>query len=104
MKALKFVTALMGVLIVLGTTVLIVTVVHRIGGQRASGPAAAPVAAGPAFAATLPGGAGAHIAGIAAVDGRLAVWLAGGTGEGGRVVLVDPATGKVVGTLAPGAP
>ncbi|MDE2517456.1 MAG: hypothetical protein KGL12_15625 [Rhodospirillales bacterium] len=94
MRALKFATALMGVLIVLGTTVLIVTIVHRMG-------AAAPSPSGPAFLAHVDVPTGGHIAGIASAGGRLAVWIAG-PGGSGRVVLLDPASGKVAGTVTLG--
>lgn len=94
MRALKFATALMGVLIVLGTTVLIVTIVHRMG-------SGAPSPSGPAFLAHVDVPAGGHIAGIAAAGGRLAVWIAG-PGGAGRVVLIDPASGKVAGTVTLG--
>jgi hypothetical protein len=90
LRVLKIVTIAMGVLIVLGTTVVIVTIVKRI-------------MAGPAgmvekpFAVVLDEPAGTGIAGIAAVRDRLAVQLRGGGPD--RVLLIDPASGTVVGRV-----
>jgi hypothetical protein len=88
MRALKIATIGMAVLIVLGTTVLIVTIIRR---------AAAPGV--PADLATvLDEPAGTRIAGIAAVQDRLAVQLQGGGTD--RVVLVDPHSGAVAGRIS----
>ncbi|MDE2005697.1 MAG: hypothetical protein KGI51_03950 [Rhodospirillales bacterium] len=91
MKLLLGVTIGMAVLIVLGTTVLIVTVIRR---------ASAPAAPGPPFARVLDQPAGTAIAGIAGAGGRLAVLLHGGGPD--RVVLVDPATGRIAGRVGLG--
>ncbi len=91
MRALKIATIVMGVLIVLGTTVILVTIVKR----TMSGPAGLPEKA---FAAVLDEPAGTAIVGIAAVRDRLAVQLHGGGVD--RVVLIDPASGAVVGRIA----
>lgn len=88
MRALKVATIAMGVLIVLGTTAIIVTIVKR----ATVGPAV-----GTPFAAVLDEPAGTGIAGIAAVRDRLAVQLHGGGPD--RVLLVDPASGAVVGRV-----
>ena len=101
MRALKIATIVMAVMIVLGTGVLVFAIVHR-----ASAPSApARVAAEPAtttglasVSAVLDEPAGTHIAGIAAVENRLAVSLQGGGAD--RIVLIDPATGKVVGKIS----
>ena len=79
----------LGVLIVLGTTVIVVTVVRRVAARHAT-PAALPAQP-----------AGERIVGLAAADGRLAVALSGPDGD--RLLLVDPASGQVVGhvSLAP---
>ncbi len=89
MRVLTAVTIGMGVLIVLATTVLIVTIIHR---------AAAPAGPAAPFALALPAPAGTAIAGIADVGGRLAIALHGGGSD--RVVVVDPRTGAVTGTIA----
>jgi len=91
MRALKIVTIAMGVLIVLGTTVVVVTIVKR----TMLGPAGMPERA---FAAVLDEPAGTAIAGIASVRDRLALQLHGGGVD--RVVLIDPASGAVVGRLS----
>jgi hypothetical protein len=95
MKALKIATIAMGVLIILGTTVILVTIVKRtISGQTGSVPSGLPEKA---FAAVLDEPAGTGIAGIASVRDRLAVQLHGGGMD--RVLLIDPGTGVVVGRV-----
>jgi hypothetical protein len=89
MRALKIATIVMGVLIVVGTTGLIIGLARR----------ASSLATMPAFiAAVLDEPEGTRIAGIAAVRDRLAVRLEGGGVD--RVVLVDPTTGTVAGRIS----
>lgn len=90
MRAVKIATIAMGVLIVLGTTVILVTIVRR----TMSGPAGLPEKT---FAAVLDEPAGTGIAGIASVRDRLAVQLHGGGVD--RVVLIDPVSGAVTGRV-----
>ncbi|MEO9190014.1 MAG: hypothetical protein ABI224_08415 [Acetobacteraceae bacterium] len=99
MRALKAATIVMGVLIVVGTAVLIAVIV-----KRASAPAPAAggfVPAAASFAAVLHEPAGTHITGLAAIDDALALSLQGGGSD--RVVLIDPRSGEPRGriTLAP---
>jgi len=91
MRAVKIAAIAMGVMIVLGMTVIIVTIIKR----ATSGPAGLPEKP---FAVLLdePGGTG--IAGIASVRDRLAVQLHGGGAD--RVVVIDPVSGAVVGKIA----
>ena len=89
MRAVKIATIAMGVLILLGTTIILVTIVKR----TMSGPAAPEKP----FAALLDEPAGTAIAGIASAGDRLALHLHGG-GED-RVVLINPASGVVVGRI-----
>ena len=91
MRALKFATIGMGVLILLGTAVILATIVKR----STSGAAMSPERM---VAAVLDEPAGTSIAGIASVHDRLAVQLRGGGTE--RVILIDPATGAVVGKVS----
>ena len=91
MRAVKIAAIAMGVLIVLGTTVILVTIVKR----TVTGPAAVPEKA---YAAVLDEPAGTAIAGIAPVRDRLALQLRGGGAD--RVLLIDPASGQVVGRIA----
>ena len=102
MRALKIATIVMGVLIVIGTTGLIVGVA-----RRAAPPAPAAVVPAPtvlasavltSISAVLDEPAGTRIAGIVAVRDRLAVQLQGGGTD--RVVFVDPATGAVAGRIS----
>ena len=90
MRVLTAATIAMGVLILLGTTVLVVTIIHRAAAPRA-GAAAAPIAR------DLHEPAGTAIVGVAGAGGRLAIALHGGGAD--RVVLVDPATGAVAGRI-----
>jgi hypothetical protein len=101
---LKAVVGIMGVLIVLGTAVVVGTIVHRLyaNAQRPSmaagvvpppegsvPPAGASVGTPAGAPALLP--AGAHIAGIAAAGDGVAVWISGPGGD--QLWLVDPRTG-----------
>jgi hypothetical protein len=90
MRAIKVATVAMGVLILLGTGVIVVTIV-----KRTMVPVGSPE---PAFAAVLNEPEGTAIAGIASVRDRLAVQLHGGGVD--RVVLIDPMSGAVVGRIA----
>jgi hypothetical protein len=91
MRAVKIATIVMGALIVLGTTVILVTIVKR----TMSGPAGTP---DKAFAAVLDEPAGTAIGGIASARDRLAVQLHGGGPD--RVLLIDPSSGAVVGRVS----
>jgi hypothetical protein len=92
MRLLMAVTIGMGVLILLGTTVVIVTVAHRIAAPRAR--------TGGMISLHLDEPAGAHIAGIAGAGDRLAVALQGGGTD--RIVLIDPDSGTVTGRITLG--
>jgi hypothetical protein len=87
MRFLKVVTIAMAVLIVVGTTALLVLIAKRLGGGSVSAP----------IAALLDEPAGTRISGIAAAGDRLAVQLQGGGPD--RVLLLDPRTGVVVGRI-----
>lgn len=91
MRALRFATIAMGVLIMLGTTVIVVTIVkrtmHGAGGRAEK-----------AFAALLDEPPGTGIVGIASAHDRLAVQLRGGGAD--RVVLIDPDSGAVLGRVS----
>jgi Na+(H+)/acetate symporter ActP len=91
MRALKIVTIAMAVLIVFGTTVVVVTIVRR----TMFGPARFPEKA---FATELDEPVGTTIVGIASVRDRLAVQLHGGGVD--RLVLIDPVSGVVIGRVA----
>jgi hypothetical protein len=88
MRALKIITIVMGVLIVLGTAVVLVTIVRRTTAGTTER----------SFAAELDEPAGTSIVGIASVRDRLAVQLHGGGVD--RLVLIDPLSGMVVGRIA----
>ncbi|HXT81131.1 MAG TPA: DUF6476 family protein [Acetobacteraceae bacterium] len=88
MRMLKFVTVAMAVLIVLGTTVIVVTIIRRTSAPAATSP----------MALMLDEPAGTHIMGVAAAGDRLAVRLEGGGPD--RVMLIDPHAGTVAGRIS----
>ena len=88
MGVVKVLAVLMGVLIIIGSTVVVYTIIKR------STVPTTDVGA----AVVLDEPAGTRIGGIAAVSNRLAVLLQGAGPD--RIVLVDPATGKEAGTIA----
>jgi hypothetical protein len=94
---LKILVAGMGLLIVLGTALVIGMVVHRMIAPRAPARLMA-AAAAPALAqgALAPG---EHISAIAAAGPDLGILVSGPAGD--RVLLLDPATGALTQVLAP---
>ncbi len=110
LRGLKAAVGGMGVLIVIGTTVVVGTIIHRLYARvSAPPPIAAPLAApaAPAGAtaaspvtASLP--AGSHIAGIAAAGPDVAVWVSAPGGD--QLWLVNPQTGARYVALAAPAP
>ena len=90
LRVLKTITIVMGVLVLIGTTVVVVTIARRAMFGTAGPPEKT-------FAAVLDEPAGTAIAGIASVRDRLAVQLHGGGAD--RVILIDPASGAVVGRV-----
>ena len=97
LRGLKVLVGGMGVLIVLGTAVVIGTVIHRIYARKpAASMVVAPLTVPGAPAGAMAVGAlapGEHIAGIAGAGGDVAVWVNGPDGD--RLLLVDPASGQV---------
>jgi len=89
MRVVKVLAVLMGVLIIIGSTVVVVTIIKRSTDESS----------GASVAVVLDEPAGTRIGGIAALSGRLAVLLQGGAGPD-RIVLVDPRTGTEAGTIA----
>jgi hypothetical protein len=90
MGVVKVLAVLRGVLIIVGSTVVVVTIIKR------TTPTAETSDAGAAVVLDEP--AGTRIGGIAAVSNRLAVLLQGAGPD--RIVLIDPSTGKEAGTIA----
>ncbi|WP_431283635.1 DUF6476 family protein [Humitalea sp. 24SJ18S-53] len=87
MGALKVLVTVMGVLIVAATVTLVVLVVQRAGGG------ADPMQA----AVALRQPAGSSIGGVAAAEGRIAIWVR--RADGDRVLLVDPRRGTIAGEV-----
>ena len=88
MRLVKVLAVVMGVMILIGTTVVVVTIIKR----TAGGSAAIHVAV------VLDEPTGTRIGGIAALSDRLAVLLQGGGPD--RVVLIDAHTGNQAGSVA----
>ncbi len=86
MRAMLAAVIGMGVLIVLGVAVLVVTVVRRL--------SSVPVEVG----MVLDEPSGSHMQGVTAAGDRLAVLLQGGGPD--RIVLLDPRSGQIVGRVA----
>ena len=89
MAALKALVIGMGVLIVAGTVALAVLLVQRLGDRSPSG--------GSASVLSLAQPEGARIAGVAATDRALAVWVTRPDGE--RVILLDPNGTRRIGEI-----
>jgi hypothetical protein len=90
----------LGVLIVIGTAVVIGVVIKRIYGTS---PVAASITSSiPGVAASVPVTAlapGEHIAGIAGAGGEFAVWVNGAGGD--RLLLLNPQTGVLQTVISP---
>jgi hypothetical protein len=96
MKGLLALVIIMGVLIVVGLVVVVVTIANRMGGPPAevvAGPGA------PAFGtADLPVPAGCQVIETAATDDRLILRLGSGD-RCNQLLILDLATGKHLGTV-----
>jgi hypothetical protein len=95
MGFLKVAVVVMGILIIAGTGLLIVSIFNRDLVARISAHRAAPPPA--AIDVVLDQPTGTRIGGIAAVSERLAVLLQGAGPD--RIVLIDPRTGAASGTV-----
>ena len=93
LRGLKALVGILGVLIVVGTALVIGMVIHRLYARSdapSMAPLAAPAGCRPVRRRVL--APGEHIAGIAAAGGRIAVWVRGPQGD--RLLLIDPASGR----------
>ncbi len=97
MRGLKALVGILGVLILLGTALVIGVVIQRIYAKPGAASMSAPPPGAPAGGAlVLP--KGTHISGIAAAGGELAVWVSGPDGD--QIWLVDPRTSARFVTVA----
>ncbi|MGO8915756.1 MAG: hypothetical protein ACLQJR_07605 [Stellaceae bacterium] len=96
MRSLKLLVVVMGVLLVAGTAALIAAIIDR-ASHRAAAPPPRAVARGFDRAVIdLP--AGARVLASEAADGRLVLRV--GLAEGGEeLILIDPASGALLGTI-----
>ncbi len=95
LRALKTLVGVMAALIVLGTAVVIGTVIHRL---YASPAAPSIITPAPASVQPLRLGAGEHIASITTAGSSIAVWVNGPAGD--RLLILNPATGTGVVALS----
>jgi hypothetical protein len=97
MRSLKVLVVVMGVLLVGGTAALVAAIINR-ASHRAAAPAPRPLAAGGFDRAVIDLPAGARVLASEAADGRLVVRL--GLAAGGEeLLLIDPASGALLGTI-----
>lgn len=97
MRALVALTIFMGVLIVAGLAVIVVTIVHRVSAPKPE-LAAVTAAAGAPGHATVALPPGAAILNVTGVGDRLVLHVA--TPQGGdALITLDPATGAVIETI-----
>jgi hypothetical protein len=88
LRGLKVLVGILGVLIVLGTALVIGVVIQRIYAKPEAASMSTPVPGGGPL--VLAGRA--HVSGIAAVGDEVAVWVSGP--EGDQIWLLDPRTGR----------
>lgn len=110
LRGLKALVIGLGLLVVLGTALVIGVVVKRFMESTAPNTpiptathALAPTprgASAPIFHTTLPAGAGARIGGVAPADGSIAIWVR--DAAGGKIILINPHTGTIAGTVTLG--
>ena len=106
MRGLKALVIGMGVLIVIGFVVIVVTLVNRSGlesGEAGRAASKAPVSSAP-YQTEIEIPAGARITGTAAGNGRLIIHLTlrgGATGTTGsaRLLIIDPNSGRKIGVI-----
>ena len=102
MRALKILTAVMGVLIIAGVVVIGVTIMHRLNGPTTPPTTAAPTVSAmptqPAMPATLDEPAGTSIAQVSADGDRVVLLLHGGGPD--RVLIIVARSGAVLGRTA----
>ena len=99
LRGLKALVVVLGVLVVLGTALVIGIVIHRLYDKPAT-PAPAMI---PGVTPALPAAPnllahGEHITGIAGAGGAVAIWVSGPAGD--RILLLDPGTGKLAVALS----
>jgi len=94
-RGLKILVVVMGVLIVVGTVALVVALVQRMNGA-ASGITGGSLR-GVSTELALQQPPGTRIGGIAAAEGRLAIWVE--RPDGGRILLIDPRNNSMAGEI-----
>ncbi len=98
MRALKAATVVMGVLILVGTAVLVAAMVKRATAPAPTQAGAGSVPSAVSLAAIVHEPPGSRIATLVAAGDVLALSIQGGGPD--RIVLIDPRTGEVRGRIA----
>jgi hypothetical protein len=102
-RGLKALVIGMGVLIIIGTAMVIGVIIHRLYAvSTAPKPEPSPIAARPTapFHTSLPAPNGGTIKNVIALGHNLAVRVS--TPQGGEIVLINPRTGAITGTITLG--
>jgi hypothetical protein len=105
MRALKALVIVMGIIIVIGVAIVVVTIAHRMQGKP--GTAATATGAAQLGDVVLPLPPGCRVAEMTSANDRLWLRLEPLTGNAADaacadILILDPATGSVVGRLSPG--
>ena len=98
LRGLKALVGILGLLIVLGTALVVEVIIHRLydnPAARSNAAATGGMTVPTASALTLP--AGSRIMGLAAAGGRIAVWVTGPPGD--TLWLVEPESGSRVAVM-----
>ncbi|MBU6418234.1 MAG: hypothetical protein KGQ79_00720 [Proteobacteria bacterium] len=104
LRGLKAAVGIMGVLIIIGTTVVVGTIIHRLYASFAAPSTPQAAVGGSAVPGEIPAGAAAQLApgerisGIASAGADVAVWVSGPKGD--RLLLLNPVTGQARAVLA----
>lgn len=96
---LKWAVIVMGVLILLGTTAMIIVLFKRASGTAPAATARA-LAPGMAFRTMLDEPEGTALVSVTASSDRLVVHLRGAGSD--RLVVIDPVSGAILGRIVPG--
>ena len=103
-RGLKALVIGMGVLIIIGTALVIGVIIHRLyAASTAPKPEPSPIAARPTtpFHTSIPAPNGGTIKSVIALGHHLAVRVS--TPQGGEIILINPRNGAITGTITLGS-
>ncbi len=98
MRALIALTIFMGVLIIAGLGVIVVTIIHRLSNPPPVIAVAAPAGPGASAHASIAAPKGTHLAATLAVGAHLVLHFVGTDGKD-TLITLDPATGAILETI-----